>query len=1374
MGRTQTSVLPWLTTDDRDDLGGLIATRGLYYQYLYVLRLMSENLSGQCSGFEKEGREDFLSWGGASETSTEYVRLIQVKSKTAGCYLRLERASEIKKMLAHFIRSVSGLSSRLTDPDVTINCRLVYNAVPGHDCQAEECGSRLARFSEFRLLGQKLQELSRFDRLSSPLELEPFLPIPCNREAVLQELQFIEAYVPGLSNELNQVDRIADFIRSVFGLVVPYYEGVLKGTAEDHSIGQIPLSQLIHTRSDTIAVIKDAVETVLRKRELKDTQGHQDTDIARAEERARIEILAAQTRTNGISETTSAQLPIPNEDAIHRALAVHYSLDSGGQSSDLTFAEHAWPWSDHGYLVLLAKIRDNLMPVRTYLQRRHVTHRERVQLLFSFAQFISSIGAKGISLMNFRCDHLEFRDWYFVEEHESGPRFFLGDLAVLSLIPNDTALLRADWTQGPIVARALRFLYYGTDDPSLIRNTRIYRAKWNDNVVLDLADWLDDTPFISSLDLTRNLESLFEDEMHHWPIVYCGVHQDFIEDIVNNGINSLVDAVAGESVRPSALLEDRDRRRGSVYYALWREAQIGLLLNSQRDSVTLGHYNPYLTRRLAGTRERDQKMATSIRPESGRNHIILAGVSQSEQIRPFVSDMFGISYPRYVRWLRERFDQAHRQLLATQVPMFLRPDATFVERQRSRLDTLQSIDIPYELEDDTANHSSAGGLIALRITSPDDFQAALRRAQYNYSECIGLTMCEEFRQDIGVIEEITEHDHELTLRIRVAENPASLASTGLLRLRDKGSENVLLADDAMVREMKYVLGHLPVSSDRPAARAWRHVSEYLENSRRDLPTALQPSFDSDSEPDSVFTWQFVTGAAGTGKTRYVAQHVDLFLRSSSQNTYPPTRVLVVAASHFALENFLDEFRSVSDNKHEPFRYLPQARISSLKRQGRINQARYDQSESYYEKTFRNMLGSVNPITLSADKDQSNARAWTYSAQLQSRLRDIQESVHLRQPHHNLKRSILIPSHERWRAAHWQTSRSRPTSESSLCIETLKRRIETVEEMPEQTEPEGDLRGFSDSAVRTRLWERDACFAAPMVVTTIDALNNLPDVPYNLIVFEEASQIRPLKFLKVITKVIRANGGGGALQIISSGDPQQLPPFIEPSVYTDDLRIQSICDLYQDRKSDQAVVLTEQHRMQPEIAELVRALFYPQQQWEITREQKIGGVFWVDTSGLPSPAQKEEGSTSWYNPDELDVVSRLVSSLLSRGLDNILVVSPYLAQVDMLIDRLEHLQPRVQVRTVDGCQGRTADAVIVSFVSLDPTYDLRFVFDPKRMNVAMSRARDYLYLVGHLDNLIEGSESQELASQFPHVARLASFFGSSGAYRSNVLDPVFET
>ncbi|MNC44612.1 hypothetical protein D3C75_935250 [compost metagenome] len=84
--------------------------------------------------------------------------------------------------------------------------------------------------------------------------------------------------------------------------------------------------------------------------------------------------------------------------------------------------------------------------------------------------------------------------------------------------------------------------------------------------------------------------------------------------------------------------------------------------------------------------------------------------------------------------------------------------------------------------------------------------------------------------------------------------------------------------------------------------------------------------------------------------------------------------------------------------------------------------------------------------------------------------------------------------------------------------------------------------------------------------------------------------------------------------------------------------------------------------------------------------------------------------------------------------SVAVITPYRAQCKELrrtLDKLDfsaHLT--IEVDTVDAFQGRQADVVFFSFVRT--TGPAKFYADDRRMNVAISRARDCVYLVGSID------------------------------------------
>ena len=104
-------------------------------------------------------------------------------------------------------------------------------------------------------------------------------------------------------------------------------------------------------------------------------------------------------------------------------------------------------------------------------------------------------------------------------------------------------------------------------------------------------------------------------------------------------------------------------------------------------------------------------------------------------------------------------------------------------------------------------------------------------------------------------------------------------------------------------------------------------------------------------------------------------------------------------------------------------------------------------------------------------------------------------------------------------------------------------------------------------------------------------------------------------------------------------------------------------------------------------------------------------------------------------------------------EQIAVIAPYAAQVRLLREQLA--VPGLEIDSVDGFQGREKEAVVVSLVRSNRDNDIGFLADVRRMNVALTRARRLLLVVG---------DSATLAVH-PFYERLFSYFESAGACRS---------
>ena len=127
----------------------------------------------------------------------------------------------------------------------------------------------------------------------------------------------------------------------------------------------------------------------------------------------------------------------------------------------------------------------------------------------------------------------------------------------------------------------------------------------------------------------------------------------------------------------------------------------------------------------------------------------------------------------------------------------------------------------------------------------------------------------------------------------------------------------------------------------------------------------------------------------------------------------------------------------------------------------------------------------------------------------------------------------------------------------------------------------------------------------------------------------------------------------------------------------------------------------------------------------------GGEFVVTLTGSAEEAEERSraGSTSTENVREAAFVVRAARGLLDAGLDpdQVAVIAPYADQEKRIRRELE--PESLEVKTVDGFQGREKEAVLVSLTRSNPDNEIGFLADRRRLNVALTRARRKLIVVG---------------------------------------------
>ncbi|KAF9224765.1 P-loop containing nucleoside triphosphate hydrolase protein [Gyrodon lividus] len=136
------------------------------------------------------------------------------------------------------------------------------------------------------------------------------------------------------------------------------------------------------------------------------------------------------------------------------------------------------------------------------------------------------------------------------------------------------------------------------------------------------------------------------------------------------------------------------------------------------------------------------------------------------------------------------------------------------------------------------------------------------------------------------------------------------------------------------------------------------------------------------------------------------------------------------------------------------------------------------------------------------------------------------------------------------------------------------------------------------------------------------------------------------------------------------------------------------------------------------------------------------VVFFDTAGCDYYERLEgdgdEGSRC--NENEATVVKRWTEKLVEAGLlpSQIAIITPYQAQVTLLTSLLRpEYGPELEIGTVDGMQGREKDAVIISLVRSNDKREVGFLKEKRRLNVAMTRAKRHLCIVGDSSTVKHG-------------------------------------
>jgi hypothetical protein len=287
-------------------------------------------------------------------------------------------------------------------------------------------------------------------------------------------------------------------------------------------------------------------------------------------------------------------------------------------------------------------------------------------------------------------------------------------------------------------------------------------------------------------------------------------------------------------------------------------------------------------------------------------------------------------------------------------------------------------------------------------------------------------------------------------------------------------------------------------------------------------------------------------------------------------------------------------------------------------------------------------------------------------------------------------------------------------------------------------------------------EAEVLDRADVVLSTLTSLDApaLSGRRFPLAVFDEATQaIEPAAYLALLR----------AERAVLAGDHLQLPPTVLSAAAQQGGLAVSLFERLVALHGDAVeVMLLEQHRMNARIMAFPSEALYggALRAHPSVAERSLDGapLEVIDTSGRGFEEETPEGSESKLNTGEAALVAAEVRALARRGVAaaDVAVISPYDAQVQRLRDLLApEVEAGLEVDTVDGFQGREKEAVVVSLVRANAEGEVGFLADVRRMNVAITRARAKLVVVG------DGAT----VARHPFYERYLRHAEAAGAWRS---------
>ncbi|XP_062973117.1 DNA-binding protein SMUBP-2 [Elgaria multicarinata webbii] len=310
----------------------------------------------------------------------------------------------------------------------------------------------------------------------------------------------------------------------------------------------------------------------------------------------------------------------------------------------------------------------------------------------------------------------------------------------------------------------------------------------------------------------------------------------------------------------------------------------------------------------------------------------------------------------------------------------------------------------------------------------------------------------------------------------------------------------------------------------------------------------------------------------------------------------------------------------------------------------------------------------------------------------------------------------------------------------------------------------ELKEREEAAMTEILAKANVVLATNTGASSDGPLKLLPENHFDLVVIDECAQALEASCWIPLLK---------APKCILAGDHKQLPPTIISHKAAMKGLSHSLMERLIQRHGDHVVkMLTVQYRMHEAIMQWASTEMY---NGRLSAHHSVAqhllkdlpGVastdetsiplLLIDTAGCGLFEVEVEDEQSKGNQGEVRLVGLHIQALVEAGVKarDIAVIAPYNLQVEMLRELLCHKYPELEIKSVDGFQGREKEAVVLSFVRSNRKGEVGFLAEDRRINVAVTRARRHVAVI--CDSRTTGNHS--------FLKRLLDYMSEHGEVRT---------